>query len=330
MAKSEASRAGAKTLGQKIAGFALAILSTVLGILSIPFHLLAKGAGMARLYKAMHVDFTPRPDDIFIVSYPRSGTTWVQMILYQLVTDGDMDIPHMTTRSPFFEAAIVYDSMGRAFEGLPSPRVFKSHLQYKALPKGAGKYIYIARNGKDVLVSLYHHSKSGGVFGGTFEQFFKQFVSGRVAQHGSWFRHVAGWYAHRDDPNILFLTYEMLKADLESSVMKIIDFCGLEVPPEKMPAILERCSFEFMKKYEAKFDPVTETMWHRGVQRTEFIRKGQTEQWREYLDSEQEALFERERVRHLGASAFIPDSSGRDETELNNPLARQRAKGARG
>ena len=89
--------------------------------------------------------FVPRPDDIFIVTYPRSGTTLMQMILYQLTTDGKMDFPHITTVSPWFERSL---KDGTAYDALPAPRVFKSHLSYGKVPKGPCKYLYVARDGR--------------------------------------------------------------------------------------------------------------------------------------------------------------------------------------
>jgi len=49
-------------------------------------------------------------------------------------------------------------------ELLPSPRLMRSHLPYNLIPKGQDettmcKYIYIARNPKDAVVSLYHFYK---------------------------------------------------------------------------------------------------------------------------------------------------------------------------
>jgi len=267
------------------------------GGLHMVSRLLMSVARPAHLYKAVCVDFKPRPDDIFIVSYPRSGTTWLQMILYQLATDGDMNIPHISRRIPFFENTIVFSP--RAFDDLPSPRMFKSHLSYGWIPKGPYKYIYIARNGKDVLVSNYHHERFGRAYTGTLSQFTDRFLQGRV-QQGSWFKHVAEWYSHRNDKNVLFLTYEELSSDLEASVKKIIEFCGFQVAPDRLPSILNRCSFSFMKQHESKFSPAAEMELQRGINREAFIRKGKVGGWKEYLDRRQEALFERKFQGQLG------------------------------
>lgn len=242
------------------------------------------------------LDYRSRPDDIFIVTYPRSGTTWMQMILYQLTTEGDMTIGHIAEVCPWFERAAINR---RDLEKLPSPRVFKSHLPYWFMPKGKGKYLYVARNGKDVAVSFYNFYKSHFRYRHGFERFFRDFLRGFVV-YGSWFQHVRGWWKRRDQPNVLFLKYEDLACDLEGTIRRIIDFCGLEVPADAMPRILERCSFEFMKKHELLFDHAAEVMWERGFTMNRFLRQGRVGDWTAYFTREQEAEFDREFQQRLG------------------------------
>jgi hypothetical protein len=251
-----------------------------------------------------HLDFVPRPDDIFIVTYPRSGTTWVQMILYQLTTDGNMNFTHISQLLPWFEHSSTTEMDLEAF---PSPRILKSHLPYRAIPKGAGKYIYVARNGKDVAVSYFH--LYGSVFGfkDTFSKFFDLFMRGKVS-FGSWFKHVEGWWAHKDDPNVLFLTYEELSQDLEGCIRKISEFCEVKVEPEKFAEIVERCTFTFMKEHESKFDFAREFLLEQGMKQNSFIRKGKVGNWKNYLSSQEETFFEREfdkSMAKLGIS-FLP------------------------
>jgi hypothetical protein len=121
--------------------------------------------------------FVPRPDDIFIVTYPRSGTTWMQMILYQFTTEGKMAFPHITTVCPWFERS---QKDGTAYDALPAPRVLKSHLSYRKIPKGPCRYIYVARDGKDMAVSYYHFYTTHMGFKGTFDDFFPRFLRGEV------------------------------------------------------------------------------------------------------------------------------------------------------
>jgi hypothetical protein len=240
-------------------------------------------------------DFRPRPDDILVVTYPRSGTTWTQMILYQLTTDGRTDFAHITQVCPWLERAL---KTGQELVSLPGPRVFKSHLSYRRIPKGPCRYVYVARDGRDVAVSYYHFYRSHMGYKGTFEEFFAKFLAGDVS-YGSWLRHVEGWWAHRADPNVLFLRYEDLVHDLAGGLRRIADFCGLDVAPGRLPGILERCGFAFMKAHEARFDPLMGMLWERGSRPDAHLRHGRAGGWKDELSPEQEARFDRALGRRL-------------------------------
>jgi hypothetical protein len=222
------------------------------------------------------------------------------MILYQLTTDGRMDFAHITQVCPWFERSL---KDGTAFEALPAPRVFKSHLSYRKIPKGPCKYIYVVRDGKDVAVSYYHFYVTHMSFKGTFDEFFQRFLDGQVL-YGSWFKHVRRWWKHRDDPNVLFLCYEELLADLPGSLRRISAFCGLQIAPERWPGILQRCSFAFMKQHENQFDPLLAMLYERGFQPHAFLRKGQTGGWRDQLSIRQARRFDRTCCRRLGHLAL--------------------------
>jgi sulfotransferase family protein len=262
---------------------------------------LLQGAGAKiQSFRLTHFEFVPRPDDVFIVTYPRSGTTWMQMILYQLTTDGGMDLPHIAEYCPWFERSL---RSARGFETRPSPRLFKSHLPFARIPKGPCKYIYVARGGQDVALSYYHLYRTYNGYQGTFAEFFDLFLRGKV-EFGSWFQHVKGWWLHRHDPNVLFLTYEEMTRDLEGCVRKISTFCGFDVPPDRLPVILERCGFSFMKQHENRFDPALETLWESGVRLNCFLRNGRSGEGKEALTAQQEAHFKRAFQKQLGATGL--------------------------
>jgi peroxiredoxin len=235
-----------------------------------------------------HFKFVPRPDDIFIASYPRSGTTWMQMILYQLTTDGNMAIAHLAEHCPWFERSM---RSAQGFENCPSPRLFKTHLPFRQIPKGPGRYIYVARDGRDVAVSYYNLYRTYNQYEGTFDEFFERFIRGKL-HYGSWFDHVEGWRKHRNELNVLFLTYEELTRDLEGTIQRIIAFCGIEVAEQRLPQILERCSFAFMKQHESKFDPALEMLWESGAQLNSFLRVGRTGEGTRELSRVQRSRFD--------------------------------------
>jgi hypothetical protein len=237
--------------------------------------------GQALQYKLV---YDGSPNDVFIVTYPKSGTTWLQMIVYQLTTDGAMEFAHIDQVSPHLEETLV--PTGRKLSDLPGTlRVVKSHQRYGDIVKGPGRYIYGVRNGLDVAVSYYHHSRKylPGWNGLPMDEFFQRFMAGRVP-YGTWFEHVAGWLRNEDRLNVLIVNYEELSADLEAGVRRIADFCGITIDPADMPRILERCSFAFMREHEHRFSLEGREPPRRTDPRMRFIREGKVGGWQQELD----------------------------------------------
>lgn len=254
-------------LARRVGAAILRALETTL----LPAALLSQHLYQGLRWRRTLMGFSARPDDIFIVTYPKSGTTWMQMILYQLLTDGSMAIPHIRTFSPFFEIDMI--AAAKKFDALPSPRVFKTHLSLKRVYHPAARFIYVARDGMDVAYSYYHHFCAYNGTNEPFETFFERFLKQGIAgQH--WFRHVAGAHGFRDRPNVLLLRFEDLLDDLEGQIGKIRSFCGLEIGAGEMPRILQRCGFAFMKEHEAKFEWATGGLFARGMILNRFIREG--------------------------------------------------------
>ncbi len=256
-----------------------------------PLRKLSQNCGEFALWLSVQcgkLNFEPRPDNVYIASYARSGTTWLQMILYQMLTDGNMDFQHITQPVPYFERALL---QGRDLNKLPSPRIFKTHWRYSKLPKGPYKRIYVARNGKDVLVSCYYFFRAHSTFKGTFDEFFSKFLVGNVPP-GNWFRHVAEWSAHAADPNVLFLRYEDLTNHFEVTLRRIAAFLNRTISPEKFALIAERSSFQFMKQHEDKFGFLQEVMLEQGFTGDAFIRQGKTGSAKEHLSPAQDSLFD--------------------------------------
>lgn len=237
--------------------------------------------------KAGVMAFAPRPGDVFVVSYPKSGTTLMQMMLYQMTTPGDMGFPHICAISPHFE----YE-LGRGYlqcMQVPSPRIFKSHSLYKDLPRNS-RYIYMVRDVRDVALSAYHHECLVSGMDQNLTGFLSRFLEGKT-RFGSWFEHIESWWPHRHDSNVLFLRYEHVISDLEGTVRKVADFCGFEVREEDMPRILERCSLPFMKQHNDKFDPRLRRV---SGSAPDFIRKGGRGGGAEAMNDEQRQKLARE------------------------------------
>ena len=236
------------------------------------------------------LEFDWRDDDIYIVSFPKSGTTLMQMLMHQLTSDGNMNFNHIYEVSPFLEHSI---NTHQSLKDFLSPRIIKTHLQYSIIPKNCpGKFIYVMRHGMDVSVSLYHqHRNVYPGYGGRFNEYFDKIF---MAEFGmSWFKHVAGWCKNKNNRNILYLKYEDLLSNLDVCIKQIIAFCKIEVKESELPRIKERCHIDFMRKYEEKFDmtPV--------IKLTKFIRNGKTKEGEKHLKDYQKEMYAKRFNKYL-------------------------------
>jgi hypothetical protein len=138
--------------------------------------------------KCMKDEVKPRPDDIWVVSYPKSGTTWTQQIVRLVINGGKEDGKLLTDAVPWVEA---FNKKIPGYEALKldemtSPRAFKSHFPYDQMPCGppnatAGKYIYVMRNPKDELVSLHIHVNAVPLFvKKDWDDYYEEFLQGEA------------------------------------------------------------------------------------------------------------------------------------------------------
>jgi hypothetical protein len=243
------------------------------------------------------LEFEVRADDVFVSSYPRSGTTLTQWVLYRLAHDTEEQPHHLTQVSPWFERSLAIGELTAAsLDRFPSPRVFKSHLPRKWLPDGA-RYVYVERDVRDVLVSYFHFYRAYLGFGGTLDEFYDRFMSGRV-QYGSWFDHVAGWRAHAGDAEVYIVHYEDLLRDRRGSVERLAEFLGWERDEAWLTRVVEESSFESMKQRESLFDHATALLLERGVSAESFLRAGASGAGRSVLSEAQQT-----EIRERGCSA---------------------------
>ncbi|XP_077522180.1 amine sulfotransferase-like [Amblyomma americanum] len=185
------------------------------------------------MHKFFHEDlvrsalaYKPRPDDVFIVTFPKCGTTWTQYLVLSILSDGQppKSVADFMLASPYLEL------MGaEAGEKMHRPGLLKTHLPFYKQPYSTeAKYIYVTRNPYDVCVSFYYHLRSmtpktePDV---SFAKYHKLFITGK-ASYGDYFDNLLSWYEHRNDSNVLFFTYEQLKKDTDAWTLKIADFLG--------------------------------------------------------------------------------------------------------
>ncbi|XP_064489150.1 sulfotransferase ssu-1-like isoform X3 [Ornithodoros turicata] len=219
--------------------------------------------------------YKPLPTDVILNTFPKCGTHWV----FDIIKAVYQQCRGVTPGSAFLE------KLGLAgIESAQHPRIVFTHLPYSLTPHSEStKYIYVTRNPKDCCVSFYHHTRTLGYDfkDGSFDEYFDIFVEG-LTDFGSYYESLTAWYAHRDDPNVLFLTYESIHADVPGSVLKIAEYLEqdmahvLKTDEQKMKKVLEAISFENMKKDLP----------------LQFVRKGVVGDWRNYFSEEQSKRLE--------------------------------------
>ena len=239
-----------------------------------------------------HVAFRPRPDDVWVATYPRSGTTLMQYLLHRL-RGGDDDFDHIGRVVPWYERDL---AIGRRtpsdLDDLDGPRIFKTHLPARWVPRG-GRTIYIERDGRDVAVSYFHLYREYLGFRGSFDDFFARFLAGDL-QYRSYFRHVAGWRERAEDPDALWLDFEELRSDRRATVERVVGFLGWDVSASRIDEVVAATQFDAMKRLESKFDHATSRLLELGVRPGRFLRRGASGDGRAQLSAAQQQALQRQ------------------------------------
>lgn len=210
-----------------------------------------------------------RGTDVFVCSYPKSGTTWMQHILHTLATNGESPLPHISDACPFFEVdrtwAAGSDELTEAVQTnhkAINRRIFNTHLLWSMMPKSHpdARYVYMVRQGVDTCASFYHHlshqAEADGGFLGALPDFVGAWTGGEIA-FGSWSAHLKAWLGSdaATDPRVLIVPYEALRADPKTWVAKVNAHCRFGVSDARIDELLPRFSFEWMRANEAVFEP---------------------------------------------------------------------------
>ncbi|XP_066030178.1 sulfotransferase 1B1-like [Pocillopora verrucosa] len=250
------------------------------------------------------------------VKQSQFGTTWVQEIVWQILNDGKISEERMESRHPFLEKNQLFDRPRDESDGQkvsvtsrPSPRLIRSHLPYHVIPMSKeeskrSKYIYVARNPRDVAVSYYHFVLSFGpssYFNGTWEFFVKLFLEGKNS-YGFWSDHVLPWWKHRDEPHVLFLKYEDLKKDLCGNVRMISEFLEKPLSDEMIRKITHQCTFAEMKKNSNSY------VISAYATKPNLLRKGQIGDWKSLFSEDLNKQFEETFLTKLNGTGLHFDT----------------------
>jgi estrone sulfotransferase len=224
---------------------------------------------------------TIHDDDLFLVSYPKSGNTWMRFLLANLLcderdgTDGEPIDFHTAVRYvPEYE--LHADEVNSA----PRPRILKSHTTYDArLPR----VVYIVRDPRDAYVSYYHYMRKRLTKDTDFSSFIR--MDGLHPCH--WHEHVAGWI---DRPNVLVIRYEDMLADTAAQVRRLVAYRGgRSFTQEQIAHAVVRSSFSQMKQIERRYGRPFQNEQQRR-RSTPFMRTGRAGAWTEHFTPDDHEL----------------------------------------
>jgi hydroxyjasmonate sulfotransferase len=271
-----------------------------------PFHLrnyqgFWQAEGILPGIMAFQKHFKPRSDDIFVASSPKCGTTWLIALTFSVINRNKYEFashpllrlnPHDCVKSIdmiFCDEGLVY------LESLPSPRVLHFHMAYNMLPDSIRsadcKILYICRDPKDALVSLWHMSRAlqSDDESIPFSEAFELFCDGRSLAGPIWECILEYWYERLRRPDkILFLRYEEMLFDPLVSVFQIAEFVGQPFTEDEEreglgEKIVELCSF-------SKLSGLDVNKKREGGEQVgtnhKFFRKGLAGDWKNHLTAE--------------------------------------------
>ncbi|KAM6272161.1 sulfotransferase 6B1-like isoform 1-T1 [Spheniscus humboldti] len=214
------------------------------------------------VFRAME-SLEARSDDIILAGYPKSGTNWVGQIISDLVAIFEKKMQNKESNVndeeleefPYLEIGDTgkYERMNK----LPSRRVIFTHLLPENLPKSIfknkAKILLLIRNPKDVATSFYHFSNGMSPLPSyeTWDDFFVAFMTKKMPW-GCYFEYLSEWNKYADDENVMTITYEELKKNPVLGVENIAAFLGISLTEKELQSVVERSSFQSMKKNAQK------------------------------------------------------------------------------
>ncbi len=263
-------------------------------------------------------DLKFRDDDIVIATYAKSGTTWTQQMIGQMLFGGDPSL-EVAEMSPWLDLRVPPKEVKLPLvEAQTHRRFLKTHLPVDALVfSPSARYVYIGRDGRDVVWSLYnHHANANETWYSALNdtpgrvgppigpphpdirQYWRDWLERDGFPWWSFWENIRSWWEIRELPNVLLVHFEALKRDMPSEMRRLAGFLDIDIDESRWDAIVEYCSFEWMKRNATKSVPLGGAFWDGGAQ--VFINKGVNGRWRETLTSEESAEYEARAEQELG------------------------------
>ncbi|XP_055805842.1 cytosolic sulfotransferase 12-like [Solanum dulcamara] len=266
---------------------------------------------------ACQKQFQAQDSDIFLVTTPKSGATWLKSLLFALVNRmkhpiSELNHPLLVKSPhdlvPFLEHTLYVDGRVPDFSSFSSPRLLATHMPFASLPKSIQdsrtKLVYLCRNPKDTFISMWHfannlrrHYKDTN----SIEEMFDLFCKG-VSIYGPFWNHVLDyWKQSIEKPKkVLFLMFEEIKEQPKIHLKRLAEFleCPFSIEEENcgvVDEILRMCSFENLSNLEVNTNGKLST----GEGTKMFFRRGEIGDWKNYFTVEMS-----EKLNHIIEQKF--------------------------
>lgn len=253
-----------------------------------PCYVTERYKGFAKTIK----DFQIRKDDIWIMSYPKTGTTLMTELVTVLLSGMDftkLEETSLFLRSPYLEwghlnqitddrslinymirrlcalsSTIPVDFLEMATKD-PGRRVMKTHLPVNLLPTDLlslndHKMIYTVRNPKDAAVSVFHHYKNVNGYYGSITDMFEGYLNGEIL-YGSYFQHVDDYLrVSKLKKNFLMIMYEDMVSDMPAVVKRVAEFLEISLDESDIAKVADYVHFDQMKERKcSNYEDYTES-----------------------------------------------------------------------
>jgi hypothetical protein len=233
---------------------------------------------MANYRQRKLVAVPPYHDDIYVVSFPKSGATWMDFLMANLHLRYSGSQKQVT----FFNIHQIIPDINLSPHvrpeclSFPACRVFKSHSDFNPY---YNHVIYVVRDPRDVMVSYYHFMKGIGQFSGSLSEMLRSREFGVHA----WCKHVDGWFKQSSPSTRMWLIrYEDLKADPQKTVKALYEQIGYELSDDLLAQAIEASSFTNMKRLEAEYGYGGREL----ARNFKFMRKGAAGGWKDDLSAD--------------------------------------------
>jgi hypothetical protein len=217
----------------------------------------------------------------FVISYPKSGNTWMRFLLANLLCDEEIDFVNIEDK-----VIDIYKRNNKEIEeNKEHLNIFKSHSYFR--PKFSNnKVVYIVRDPRDVVISYYNHYKKNKRREISFNDYLDLFINSNIDVFGNWGENVGSWIgAKNNSEDFLLIKYEDMLKDTFKELKKVCNFFNINASDENIKKAVEKSKFNNLKNMEERVEDKAEAT-KKTSKKVKFFRKGKSRQWEKELSKE--------------------------------------------